>query len=89
MIAFPQLDGTREHLFLHSFIGFIQVFHIRLAQFVGFIGINNHVCKAIQKSGDHAMHQDLLSARNDAKRLNEKIDGAKVKLEKLVSRLPG
>ncbi len=35
------------------------------------------------------LRQDLLSARNDAKRLNEKIDGAKLKLEKLVSRLPG
>ena len=35
------------------------------------------------------LRQDLLSARNDAKRLNEKIDGAKVKLERLVSRLPG
>ena len=35
------------------------------------------------------LRQDLLSARNDAKRLNDKIDGAKVKLERLVSRLPG
>jgi len=35
------------------------------------------------------LRQELLSARNDAKRLNEKIDGAKLKLEKLVSRLPG
>ena len=35
------------------------------------------------------LRQDLLSARNDAKRLNEKIDGAKDKLERLVSRLPG
>ena len=35
------------------------------------------------------LRQELLSARNDAKRLNEKIDGARLKLEKLVSRLPG
>ena len=35
------------------------------------------------------LRQQLASARSDAKRLNEKIDGAKARLEGLLSRLPG
>jgi cell division protein ZapB len=35
------------------------------------------------------LRQQLATARSDAKRLNEKIDGAKVRLEGLLSRLPG
>ena len=35
------------------------------------------------------LRQDLVAAQSDAQRLNEKIDGAKVKLENLMSRLPG
>jgi len=34
------------------------------------------------------LRQQLASAQNDAKRLNDKIEGAKVKLETLLSRLP-
>ncbi len=33
--------------------------------------------------------QQLAAARGDAKRLHEKIDGAKARLEGLLSRLPG
>jgi len=36
-----------------------------------------------------ALRQQLATAQNDAKRLNEKIDGAKSKLEGLLNRLPG
>ena len=36
-----------------------------------------------------ALRQQLAAAQNDAKRLNEKIDGAKSKLEGLLNRLPG
>ncbi len=34
------------------------------------------------------LRQQLVSAQNDAKRLNERIDSAKSKLEHLISRLP-
>ena len=35
-----------------------------------------------------ALRQELATAKNDAKRLNEKIDGAKSRLEGLLNRLP-
>lgn len=35
------------------------------------------------------LRQQLAAARNDAKRLHEKIAGAKARLEGLLSRLPG
>ena len=35
------------------------------------------------------LRQQLAAARGDAKRLHEKIDGAKARLEGLISRLPG
>ena len=35
------------------------------------------------------LRQQLAAARGDAKRLNEKINGAKARLEGLLSRLPG
>jgi cell division protein ZapB len=53
----------------------------KVAQFVA-------LCERL-RAENIQLRQELLSARNDAKRLNEKIDGAALKLEKLVSRLPG
>jgi cell division protein ZapB len=53
----------------------------KVAQFVA-------LCERL-RAENIQLRQDLLSARNDAKRLNAKIDGAKLKLERLVSRLPG
>jgi cell division protein ZapB len=35
------------------------------------------------------LRQELASARSDAKKLNEKIDGAKSRLEGLLNRIPG
>ena len=35
------------------------------------------------------LRQELAAAQNDAKRLNEKIDGARSRLENLLARLPG
>jgi len=35
-----------------------------------------------------ALRQQLATAQNDAKRLNERIDGAKSRLEGLINRLP-
>ena len=35
------------------------------------------------------LRKELASAQNDAKRLNDKIDGAKSRLEGLLNRLPG
>lgn len=36
-----------------------------------------------------SLREQLVSAQNDAKRLSAKIDGAKAKLEHLISRIPG
>ena len=35
------------------------------------------------------LRQQLVAAKTDAKRLNEKIDGAKSRLEGLLNRIPG
>jgi cell division protein ZapB len=35
------------------------------------------------------LRRELAAARSEAKRLNEKVDGAKARLEGLLSRLPG
>ena len=52
----------------------------KVAQFVG-------LCERL-RAENHDLRQQLAAARNDAKRLNERIDGAKVKLESLLARLP-
>lgn len=52
----------------------------KVAQFVG-------VCERL-RAENHDLRQQLASAKNDAKRLNERIEGAQVKLESLLSRLP-
>jgi cell division protein ZapB len=35
-----------------------------------------------------SLRQELAVARNDAKRLNEKIDGARARVEQLLARIP-
>ena len=40
------------------------------------------------RAENHDLRQQLATARNDAKRLNERIDSAKVKLEGLLARIP-
>ena len=52
----------------------------KVAQFVG-------LCERL-RTENHDLRQQLASAKNDAKRLNERIEGAKVKLESLLARLP-
>lgn len=52
----------------------------KVAQFVG-------LCDRL-RAENHDLRQQLASARNDAKRLNERIEGAKQKLENLLSRIP-
>jgi len=52
----------------------------KVAQFVG-------LCERL-RAENHDLRQQLATARNDAKRLNERIEGAKVKLESLLARLP-
>jgi cell division protein ZapB len=52
----------------------------KVAQFVG-------LCERL-RAENHDLRQQLASARNDAKRLNERIEGAKVKLESLLARMP-
>ena len=52
----------------------------KVAQFVG-------VCERL-RAENISLRQELAAARNDAKRLNDKIDGARTKVEQLLARLP-
>ena len=52
----------------------------KVAQFVG-------LCERL-RAENHDLRQQLATARNDAKRLNERIEGAKTKLESLLARMP-
>ena len=52
----------------------------KVAQFVS-------LCERL-RAENVELRQQLAAARGDAKRLNEKIDGAKSRLEGLISRLP-
>lgn len=53
----------------------------KVAQFVS-------LCERL-RAENIELRQELAAAQKDAKRLNEKIDGAKSRLENLLSRLPG
>jgi cell division protein ZapB len=52
----------------------------KVAQFVA-------LCERL-RAENTALRQQLATAQNDAKRLNERIDGAKSRLEGLLNRLP-
>ena len=52
----------------------------KVAQFVG-------LCERL-RAENHDLRQELAVAKNDAKRLNERIEGARQKLESLIARLP-
>lgn len=52
----------------------------KVAQFVG-------LCERL-RAENITLRQQLVAAHNDAKRLNEKIDGARARVEQLLSRLP-
>jgi cell division protein ZapB len=53
----------------------------KVAQFVS-------LCERLREENSE-LRRELAAARSDAKRLNDKIDGAKERLEGLLSRLPG
>lgn len=53
----------------------------KVAQFVS-------LCERL-RAENNELKQQLAAARTDAKRLHDKIDGAKERLEGLLSRLPG
>ena len=53
----------------------------KVAQFVD-------LCERL-RAENRELKQKLAAAQSDAKRLNEKIDGATARLEGLLSRLPG
>ena len=53
----------------------------KVAQFVD-------LCERL-RAENRELKQKLAAAQSDAKRLNEKIDGAKSRLEGLLNRLPG
>ena len=46
------------------------------------------LCERLRTEND-ALRRELAVAQSDAKRLNEKIDGARSRLEGLLNRLPG
>ena len=46
-----------------------------------------HLCERL-RAENIDLRQQLAVATNDAKRLNDKIDGARTKLENLLARLP-
>ena len=52
----------------------------KVAQFVG-------LCERL-RADNNTLRQQLVAAQNDAKRLNEKIDGARSRVELLLQRLP-
>ena len=52
----------------------------KVAQVVG-------VCERL-RAENHDLRQQLAAAQNDARRLNERIEGAKLRLESLLARLP-
>jgi cell division protein ZapB len=52
----------------------------KVAQFVG-------LCERL-RAENHDLRQQLASARGDAKRLNERIESARARLEQLLQRLP-
>lgn len=52
----------------------------KVAQFVG-------LCERL-RTENHDLRQQLAVARNDARRLAERIEGARAKLERLLERLP-
>ena len=52
----------------------------KVAQFVG-------LCERL-RAENITLRQQLVAAQNDAKRLNEKIEGARTRVEQLLSRLP-
>lgn len=53
----------------------------KVAQFVS-------LCERL-RAENHELRQQLAAARSDARRLHEKIDGAKARLEGLLSKIPG
>jgi cell division protein ZapB len=53
----------------------------KVAQFVS-------LCERL-RAENHELKQQLAVARGDARRLHEKIDGAKARLEGLLSKIPG
>jgi cell division protein ZapB len=53
----------------------------KVAQFVA-------LCERL-RAENLELKQQLAAARNDAKRLHDKIDGARARLEGLLSRIPG
>lgn len=53
----------------------------KVAQFVA-------LCERLREE-NRDLKQKLATAQSDAKRLNEKIDGARTRLEGLINRLPG
>jgi cell division protein ZapB len=52
----------------------------KVAQFVA-------ICERL-RAENIALRQELAAARSDAKRLNDKIDGARAKVEQLIAKLP-
>jgi len=74
------LDATAE---LKDSSGVDSEFNSLEAKVAQFVGLVERL-----RAENHDLRQQLASARNDAKRLNERIEGARLKLESLLARLP-
>ena len=57
-----------------------QSLEAKVSQFV-------HMCERL-RAENIDLRQQLAAVTNDAKRLNDKLDGARTKLESLIARLP-
>ena len=74
------LDATAE---LKDSAAVDAEFNSLEAKVVQFVGL----CERL-RAENHDLRQQLATAKNDAKRLNERIEGARVKLESLLARIP-
>lgn len=74
------LDATAELKDSSAVDAEFNALEAKVAQFVG-------LCERL-RAENHELRQQLAAAKNDAKRLNERIEGAKQKLESLLARMP-
>jgi cell division protein ZapB len=74
------LDAMAE---LHDSSGVDAEFNTLEAKVAQFVGL----CENL-RAENHSLRQELATAKNDAKRLSERIEGARQKLESLLARLP-
>ncbi len=81
-------------LTLHQFCNIVLAWRGRRRVEAEFNSLETKVAQFVSlcdrlRAENQELRQQLAAARTDAKRLNEKIDGAKARLEGLLARIPG